>query len=160
MAMLVYQRVINHYRDPYQIASIMESKKFIFLWLKCSFLDGNCEGNHLEMKCSPKFGSTFWKGFVFLLRHVFLGNMTPPDLFGDSMGDSLPYQGYGGLFCLCFLRTVGLNCEYFAPCKRRSSIATDRCLFLQISSKKDGGTLGRHKTSRETRREMILVLRY
>ena len=122
------------------------------------------------MKCSPKFGSTFWKEFVFLLRHVLLGNMTPPDLFSGGVwglnGRFANIPRVAGIleewwnFCLCFLRTLGLNCEYFATCKRRSGIATDRCLFLQISSKKDGGTLGRQKTSRETRRELILVLRY
>jgi len=37
------------------------------------------------MKCSPKFGSTFWKELVFLLRHVLLGNMTPPDLFSGGV---------------------------------------------------------------------------
>ena len=53
----------------------MESKKFFYFFCGSSahFLDGNCEGNHLEMKCDPKIWKYFLEGICFSFEACFVG---------------------------------------------------------------------------------------
>ena len=170
--------IINHYRDPgiKEPVIIMESKRvsLVYFFVAQVLIFGwKLWREPFRDEVGPQTWKYFLEGICFSFEACFVGKYGVwywndstcfQEGFGDSMGDSLTYQGYGGLFCLCFLRTLGLNCEYFATGKRRSSIATDRCLkqgaayrclFLQISGQKDGGTWGRHTKSRETWREKI-----